>query len=141
MWCKELNADRSQFFSQWIAVIGLVTDHAPWPEVRVCLRCGNELLDQRFDESRFSDRSRSIDSSQRDSLAGDKDLRFRALPTLCEANGVAPFFAARKVASMSACSHSMRFRWSSIPRTASHARRHTPCSSHPFSRRQQVTPL
>jgi hypothetical protein len=75
---------------------------------------------------------------RRASLAGVEYHPLRPLAALGFTDGGAPFFAGAKLPSRKHSSHFSSPLPSSAPSNARHASSHTPCSSHCFSRRQQV---
>jgi hypothetical protein len=136
---QEIDTDGCSDGSQGIAVVRLVPDDDRRPESRASRIA--HLRQHRFDELGFSDRGRRTYRGERRPLSTHDELGFRALPALRKADSVAPFFAARKVASTYVSCRSSRPRSSRTPSSASQAARHIPCFSQAFRRRQQVTPL
>jgi hypothetical protein len=79
--------------------------------------------------------------SQRNTLAVDHHHPLRALAPFGWSDAFAPFFAGAKLPSTNASDQSSWPLASSSARNARHASSHTSCSSHNFSRRQQVEGL
>ena len=96
---EQLDGGRAQHVAQLVAIVPLVADDASRPGIRVP-RCQlDHFLERRLDELRFPRRRGADCDSQRNALAADQYQALRALSTSGEADCVAPFFAAWKVAS------------------------------------------
>lgn len=91
-----------------------------------------------FRKRSFSRRGTFKPNSQRKTLTVDQYHPLRALATLGFTDCGAPFLAGAKLPSRKVSSHFSNPSPSSAPSNARQASSQTPCSSHCFSRRQQV---
>lgn len=136
---NQLDASLLQSFAQWIRVIGPVGNHPLRPLPRAAFGPGDtDLLECLFRKRSFSRRGTFKPNSQRKTLTVDQYHPLRALATLGFADGIAPFLAGAKLPSRKASSHFSNPSPSSAPSNVRHASSQTSCSSHCFSRRQQV---
>jgi hypothetical protein len=125
--------------AQWVRVVGAVGDHPFWLLPRAAFRSGNTDLGERgFGKRSFSRRGTFQPNSQWKTLAVDQYHPLRSLATLSFTDCGAPFFAGAKLPSRNVSSHCSKPSPSRAPSSARHASSHTSCSSHCFSRRQQV---
>lgn len=135
----EFDASLLQSFSQRIGVVGTVGDHAFRLLSRPALEARDfDLSERGFRKRNFSRRGTFEPNSQRKTATVDQYHPLCALATLGFADGGAPFFAGAKLPSRNVSSHFSRPSPSSAPNSARHASSQTSCSSHSFSRRQQV---
>ena len=126
-------------FAQRVGVVGAVGDHPLWLLPRAAVGTRDADLGERgFRKRSFSRRGTFQPNSQWKTLAVDQYHPLRSLATLGFTDCGAPFFAGAKLPSRKVSSHRSRPSPSSAPSSARQASSHTPCSSHCFSRRQQV---
>ncbi len=139
----EVNAPQPQALPQRVAVISLVGHHPPGVASRPTPSRPRHA-DQRqraFRELVLRWLGIRELNSQRNAPAVDHHHALRALATHGFAHFSAPLFATMKVASRKASFQSNSCRRSMSASNCCHARRHTPRSSQPRNRRQQVDPL
>jgi hypothetical protein len=126
----ELDATLGEPLTQRVGVVGSVGDHPFRLLSRAALGARNLDFGERgFRKRNFCRRGTFKPNSQRKTATVDQYHPLRALATLGFTDRGAPFFAGAKVPSRNVSSHFSR------PSPS----RHTSCSSHCFSRRQQVT--
>ena len=125
--------------AQWIGVVGAVGDHAFRFLSRTAFGTGDFDFGERgFRKRNFSLRGTFEPNSQRKTATVDQYHPLRSLAALGFTDCGAPFFAGAKLPSRNASSHFSKPSPSSAPSSARQASSHTSCSSHCFSRRQQV---
>ena len=135
----EVNTALCQPLAQRIGVVGAVGDYAFGLLPRTPFGTGDLDLGERGLRKRnFSRRGTFEPNSQRKTATVDQYHPLRSLAALGFTDGGAPFFAGAKLPSRNASSHCSRPSPSSAPSSARQASSHTSCSSHCFSRRQQV---
>jgi len=135
----EVDASLLQSFSQRIGVVGAVGDYPFWLLSRPTFGARDFHLGERgFRKRNFSRRGTFKPNSQRKTLTVDQYHPLRTLATLGFAHCGAPFLAGAKLPSRKVSSHCNKPSPSSAPSSARQASSQTPCSSHCFSRRQQV---
>ena len=128
-----------QPFAQRVGVVGAVGDHPFRLLSRTAFAARDaDLLKRGFRKRSFSRRGTFQPNSQRKTLTVDQYHPLRALATLGFTDCSAPSLAGAKLPSRKHSSHCSRPSPSSAPSSARHASSHTSCSSHCFSRRQQV---
>jgi hypothetical protein len=136
---NQLNASSFQSLAQWVRVIGPVGDHTLRLLPRTAFGSGDADFGERGLRKRsFSRRGTFKPNSQRKTLTVDQYHPLRALATLGFTDCIAPFLAGAKLPSRKASSHFSSPSPSSAPNNARQASSQTFCSSHSFSRRQQV---
>lgn len=136
--CEQLNADTRKRRAEFVGVVPFVSDDASGPALRIVTGESCYFFDRRLRERRFAFVRRGQLNSDRKTLADDQNSKLRSLSPLGEADCVAPFFAATKVASRNVSSQSRRPFSSRAPSTARQMSFQTSCSSHIRSRRQHV---
>ena len=134
-----LDAAFLQPLAQRVGVVGAVGDHP----FRLLPGTASGPGDADFGErglrkTSFSRRGTFEPNSQWKTAAVDQYHPLRALAPLGFSHRGAPFFAGAKLPSRKVSSHFNSPSASSAPSSARHASSHTSCSSHRFSRRQQV---
>jgi len=135
----EVDASLLESISQRIGVVGTVGDHAFGLLPRTAFGARDFDFGERGLRKRnFSRRGTFEPNSQRKTATVDQYHPLRALAALGFTDGGAPFFAGAKLPSRNVSSHCSNPSPSSAPSNARHASSQTPCSSHCFSRRQQV---
>jgi hypothetical protein len=136
---NKIDASLLQPFSQGIGVVGPVGDDAFWLLSWPAFGPGYFDLGERgFRKRNFSRRGTFQPNSQRKTATVDQYHPLRALATLGFTDSGAPFLAGAKLPSRNVSSHFSKPSPSSAPSNVRHASSHTSCSSHCFSRRQQV---
>jgi hypothetical protein len=131
------NAAGEQPGAQRVAVIPAIADQPPRQPTPGRQPRGERLVN----ETRLGRRGRGEAYSQRKTRTLHQYHALCALPAPGKPDIGAPFFAAAKVPSMNAVSHSSRPRASSSVRNARQMRSQVPSSSHRFNRRQHVAGL
>src|SRR5690606_15780934 len=121
--------------SQLVGVVPLVGDDAHRPQRWIAAGKLGYFFDRRLRERRLAFVRSGELNSDRKTLADDQNSKLRSLSPLGEADCVAPFFAATKVASRNVSSHSSKPLASRAPSTARQMSFQTSCSSHIRSRR------
>lgn len=135
----QLDAALGEPLAQRVGVVGAVGDYALGLLPRTAFGPGNfDLGERSFRKRNFSRRGTFQPNSQWKTLAVDQNHPLRSLAPLGFSNRRAPFLAGAKLPSRNVSSHCNRPSPSSAPSSARHASSQTPCSSHCFSRRQQV---
>ena len=135
----EVDASFLQPFSQRVGVVGAVGDHPFRLLSRSAFGPGDLDLGERgFRKRNFSRRGTFKPNSQRKTATVDQYHPLRALAALGFTDRGAPFFAGAKLPSKNVSSHFRSPSPSNAPSSARHASSQTSCSSHCFSRRQQV---
>jgi len=135
----QLDAPFFESLAQWIGVVAPVGNHALGFLSRAAFWSRYTNFGERgFRKCSFCRRGTFQPNSQRKTLTVDQYHPLRALATLGFTDASAPFFAGAKLPSRKVSSHLSRPSPSSAPRRVRHASSQTPCSSHCFSRRQQV---
>lgn len=135
----QLDAPSLQPFAQWVGVVGAVGNY-PFrflPRTVFATRDA-DFSERGFRKTSFSRRGTFQPNSQRKTLTVDQYHPLRALATLGFTDRSAPFLAGAKLPSRKHSSHCSSPSPSSAPSSARHALSHTSCSSHCFSRLQQV---
>ena len=137
---NQLDASFAEPLAQRVRVIGLIGDDS----LRLLAGAAFGAWDADFGErgfrkTSFSRRGTFKPNSQRKTLTIDQYHPLRTLATLGFADGGAPFLAGAKLPSRKVSSPCKRPSPSSAPSSARQASSQTPCSSHCFNRRQQVT--
>jgi len=128
-----------QPFAQRIGVVGEVGDHPFRFLSRTAFAARDADFSERgFRKTSFSRRGTFQPNSQRKTLTVDQYHPLRALATLGFTDYSAPFLVGAKLPSRKQSSHFSRPSPSSAPSSARHVLSQTSCSSHCFSRRQQV---
>ncbi len=135
----EVDAALLEPFSQRIGVVGTVGDHPFRLRSRPAFGTGDFDFGERgFRKRNFSRRGTFKPNSQRKTATVDQYHPLRPLAALGFTDCRAPFFAGAKLPSRNVSSHFSSPSPSSAPSSVRQASSHTPCSSHSFSRRQQV---
>ena len=135
----EVDASLPESLPQRVGVVGAVGDHALRLLPRPAFGPGDFDFGERgFRKRNFCRRGTFQPNSQRKTAAVDQYHPLRALAALGFSDCGAPFFAGAKLPSRNVSSHFNRPSPSSAPSNARHASSHTSCSSHCFSRLQQV---
>jgi hypothetical protein len=135
----EVDASFLQPFAQRVGVVGAVGDHPFRLLSRSAFGPGDLDLGERgFRKRNFSRRGTFKPNSQRKTATVDQYHPLRALAALGFTDRGAPFFAGAKLPSKNVSSHFRSPSPSNAPSSARHASSQTSCSSHCFSRRQQV---
>jgi hypothetical protein len=140
MGTNQINAASRQSLPQGIRVTGFVIDHACRPlsgTARAIARNGNGVQ-RRLQQLHFGGGRRFQEVSQRNTLAVDHHHPLRALAAFGLADFGPPFFAGAKLPSAKVSAQSSWPRASSWAKKVRQALTHTPCSSPPLKRRQQV---
>lgn len=126
-------------FAQGIGVIAAVGDYPFGVLPRPTFGSGDtDLLERGVRKRNFCRRGTFQPNSQRNTLTVSQYHPLCAFAALGFADRIAPFLAGAKLPSRKASSHRSSPSASKLPNRALQARNHTPCSSHCFSRRQQV---
>lgn len=135
----QLDAAFLQPLAQRVGVVGAVGDHPFRFLSGTAFGPGDADFGERgLRKTSFSRRGTFKPNSQWKTAAVDQYHPLRALAPLGFSNCGAPFFAGAKLPSRNVSSHFSSPSASSAPSSARHASSHTSCSSHRFSRRQQV---
>ena len=135
----EVDAAFLEPFPQRIGVVGAVGDHSFRLLSRSAFGARDLDLGERgFRKRKFSRRGTFKPNSQRKTAAVDQYHSLRPLAALGFTDCGAPFLAGAKLPSRNVSSDFSRPSPSSVPSNVRHASSHTLCSSHRFSRRQQV---
>jgi hypothetical protein len=140
MGANQLNAAPGQPLTQRVRITGFVIDDTLGMLARpprTVTGHGNRLQG-RLQQRHFGWGRRVQEVSQRNTLAVDHHQPLRAFPPLGLADLGAPFFAGAKLPSAKASAQSSWPWASSWAKKARQALSHTPCSSQPRKRRQQV---
>ncbi len=136
---NEIDAALLQPLTQRVGVVGAVGDHTfrllSWAASRAR---DFDFGERGFRERNFCRRGTFQPNSQRNTATVDQYHPLRPLAALGFTDCGAPFFAGAKLPSRNASSHCSRPSPSNAPSRARQASSHTSCSSHCFSRRQQV---
>jgi len=133
--------DASPFPSlpQRVGIIAAISDHSlgflPWPALRPR---DTDFFERGIRKRNFCRRGTFQPNSQRNTFTVSQYHPLCAFAALGFANPIAPFLAGAKLPSRKASSHFNKPRSSSTPSKVRQALSQTPCSSHCFSRRQQV---
>ena len=140
MWADKLYLTITQIFSQFITVIGTVTNQTLWITFRSSWPISRHLdLSQNFINQRYFVRGcRGNGASQRNTLAVDHHHPLRAFTPPGFPDSGAPFLAGAKLASMKASCQSKAPAASNCDRKVRQIFSHSPCSSQRLKRRQQV---
>lgn len=135
----QLDAALAEPLAQRIGVVGAVRDHSFGLLPRAAFGPGDaDFCERGFGKRNFSRRGTFQPNSQWKTLAVDQYHPLRPLAPLGFTDCGAPFLAGAKLPSRNVSSHFNRPLPSSAPSSVRHAPSQTPCSSHCFSRRQQV---
>jgi hypothetical protein len=140
---NQFNTFTCQTFSQWVAVIPLVSNQS----LRISFGTPSAFarhsnIFYRFFEERNFARGRRVQVvSQRNTLAVDHHHPLRSLAAFGLSDAFAPFFAGAKLPSANASLQSNCPRWSSSARNTRQASSQISCSSQSLSRLQQVDGL
>ncbi len=136
---NQLDAAFLQPFAQRVGVVGAVGDHPFRLLPGTAFGPGDADFGERgLRKTSFSRRGTFEPNSQWKTAAVDQYHPLRALAALGFSDRGAPFFAGAKLPSRKVSSHFSSPSPSSAPSSARHASSQTSCSSHRFSRRQQV---
>jgi hypothetical protein len=135
----EVDSALAESLSQRIGVVGAVGDYAFRLLPGTAFGAGDfDLPERGFRKRNFSRRGTFEPNSQRKTATVDQYHPLRALAALGFTDCGAPFLAGAKLPSRNVSSHFSRPSPSNAPSNVRHASSHTSCSSHCFSRRQQV---
>jgi hypothetical protein len=135
----QIDASFLQPFAQWVRVVGAICNHPLRLLPRTAFGSRDaDFIERGFRKTSFCRRGSFKPNSQRKTLTVDQYHPLRALATLGLPDRRAPFFAGAKLPSRKHSSHFSRPSSSSAPSRARQASSQTSCSSHCFSRRQQV---
>jgi hypothetical protein len=136
---NQFDAADLESLTERIRVVGTVGDYALRLLSWTAFAPGHtDFAERGFRKRNFIRRGTFQPNSQRNTFTVDQYHPLCALATLGFADSRAPFLAGAKLPSRKLSSHSSRPSSSSAPRKARQALRHTPCSSHRCSLRQQV---
>jgi hypothetical protein len=139
VWGDQFNAAPFPSFAQGIGVIATVGDHPLWLLPRPSVGSGDaDLLERGVRKRNFCRRGTFQPNSQRNTLTVSQYHPLCAFAALGFADCGGPFLAGAKLPSRKASSHCSSPSASRVPNNSLQARNQTPCSSHCFSRRQQV---
>jgi len=140
---NQVNTPLPQSLTKAIAIVALVGDQPLWvfPRTSPAFARHRDIVQRLFEQLDFRRGRRVQVVSQRNTLAVDHHHPLRSLAAFGLSDALAPFFAGAKLPSTNASDQSNWPRWSSSARNARHASSQMSCSSHVFSRRQQVEGL
>jgi len=135
----QIDAALSPSFPQRVRVVAAIGDHAfgLLPRATFAPR-DTDFFECGVRKRNFRRRGTFKPNSQRNTFTVSQYHPLCAFTTLGFADSIAPFLAGAKLPSMKASSHRNRPLASNSPSNVRQALSHTPCSSHPFNRRQQV---
>lgn len=140
IWGDQFDATLLQPFTQWIRVVGTVSDYPFRFLPRATFGSGDaDFFECGFRKRSFSRRGTFKPNSQRKTLTVDQYHPLRSLATLGFTDSGAPFLAGAKLPSKKASSHRSNPSPSKAPSKVRQASSQTSCSSHCFKRRQHVT--
>ena len=137
--CDQFDASLFPSLPQRIGVITAIGNHPLGLLSRPAFAPrDSDLVERGVRKRNFCRRGTFQPNSQRNTFTVSQYHPLCAFTTLGFAHCIAPFLAGAKLPSRKASSHRRRPCASSVPSNLRQALSHTPCSSHPFNRRQQV---
>jgi hypothetical protein len=137
--CDQFDTSPFPSLSQRIGIITPIGDHPVGLLSRPAFRSRDtDLVKRGVRKRNFCRRGTFQPNSQRNTFTVSQYHPLCAFATLGFADSIAPFLAGAKLPSMKASSHRSRPLASNAPSNVRQALSQTPCSSHPFNRRQHV---
>jgi hypothetical protein len=137
--CNQFDTSPFPPLPQRIGIITAIGDHPLGVLSRPAFASRNaDLVERGVRKRNFCRRGTFQPNSQRNTFTVSQYHPLCAFTTLGFADCIAPFLAGAKLPSRKASSHRRRPFASNAPSNVRQALSQTPCSSHPFNRRQQV---